>query len=144
MYRFIIFLVLPIFSFSQNRVDEQGRKQGKWIQTHENGKVRYEGSFLNDKPNGLFLYYTETGILKANIEYFNQGTSASARLYHPNGEVSAVGVYQNEQKDLLWKYYNEKGQLIRDENYNDGLLHGESILYYSNGVIFQNLTMKMV
>ena len=68
MYKIIILLFVSNIAFAQNLIDEQARKQGKWSQNYDNGQLRYEGSFLDDNPTGIFLYYTEGGILKANFE----------------------------------------------------------------------------
>ena len=80
----ILFFCFPLFCFSQNFIDENQYKQGKWIQKHPNGQLRYEGSFIDDKPTGIFNYYTEKGVLKANLEFFNDGNASSARLYYSN------------------------------------------------------------
>ena len=101
MFKIIICLFISAFALAQNVTDEKGRKQGKWSQNHDNGQLRYEGSFVDGNPSGIFLYYTERGVLKANLEYFNEGKSASARLYHSNGKIQAVGLYQNELKEQL-------------------------------------------
>ena len=137
MYKIIFFLLISIFSFAQNSTDELGRKQGKWSQKYDNGGLRYDGNFVDDKPTGIFLYYTKSGLLKANLEYFNEGESASARLYHSNRKVKAVGLYQNEQKEQLWKYYDFRENLIREENYKNGKLEGQTTLYYTDGNVLE-------
>ena len=103
----ILFICFPFFCFSQNLIDENQKKQGEWLQKHPNGKVRYEGSFVDDIPTGIFNHYNERGILKANLEYYNDGKASSARLYYANGQLSATGVYIGESKDQLWKYFNK-------------------------------------
>ena len=141
MYKIIILLFVSNIAFAQNLIDEhknmQRQKQGKWSQNHDNGQLRYEGSFLDDNPTGIFLYYTEGGILKANFEYFNGGKSASARFYHANGKVRAVGIYQNEMKEQLWKYYDTRENLLERENYKNGKLEGQTTLYYANGNVLE-------
>ena len=126
-------LLISLVSLAQNMTDVQGRKQGKWSQNHDNGQLRYEGIFVDDNPSGIFLYYTESGVLKADLEYFNEGESASARLYHANGKVQAVGLYLNELKEQLWKYYDNREKLVREENYKNGKLEGQTTLYYPDG-----------
>ena len=121
-------LFISVVSLAQNMTDVQGRKQGKWSQNHDNGQLRYEGSFEDDNPTGIFLYYTELGVLKANLEYFNYGKSASA-----------VGLYQNELKEQLWKYYDDKEKLIREENYKNGKLEGQTTLYYTDGNVLEKI-----
>ena len=140
MYKIIMCLFISALALAQNVTDEQGRKQGKWSQNHDNGQLRYEGSFVDDNPSGIFLYYTERGVLKANLEFFNEGESASARLYHANGKVQAVGLYQNELKEQLWKYYDKKEKLIREENYKIGKLEGQTTLYYPDGNVLEKST----
>ena len=132
-----MFLFVSVVVLSQNVTDDQGRKQGKWSQNYDNGQLRYEGSFIDDNPSGIFLYYSDRGILVANLEYFNEGKWASARLYHTNGKVQAVGLYQNEFKAQLWKYYDVKENLLREENYENGKLEGLTTLYYPDGNILQ-------
>ena len=140
MYKIIFFLLISISSFAQNSTDELGRKQGKWSQKYDNGGLRYDGNFVDDKPTGIFLYYTESGLLKANLEYFNEGESASARLYHSNRKVKAVGLYISEQKEQLWKYYDFRENLIREENYKNGMLEGLTTLFYRDGSVLEKTT----
>ena len=121
--------------FEEKRYENIGRGIGGGF--HDNGQLRYEGSFIDDNPSGIFLYYSDRGILEANLEYFNEGKSASAYLYYANGKVQAVGLYQNELKAQLWKYYDIKENLLREENYENGKLEGMTTLYYPDGNILE-------
>ena len=111
MYKIIICLFVSVAVLSQNVMMTKVENKASGHKIYDNGQLRYEGSFIDDNPSGIFLYYTERGVLKANLEYFNEGKSASARLYHSNGKVQAVGLYQNELKEQLWKYYDIKENL---------------------------------
>ena len=143
MYKIIFFLLISAITFAQNITDDLGHKQGKWSQNYDNGQLRYEGSFIDDKPSGIFLYYNERGLLKANLEYFNEGEYASARLYHSNNKVKAVGLYIHEQKEQLWKYYDTRENLIREENYKNGQLEGETTLFYVDGNVLDKTTYSV-
>ena len=55
-----------------NKTDNQGRRQGKWIDFHDNGKTRYTGEFKNNEPIGEFLYYSEDGTLIAKNNYLKK------------------------------------------------------------------------
>ncbi|GAH37310.1 unnamed protein product, partial [marine sediment metagenome] len=35
-----------------NQVDKNGLKQGYWKKYYDNGNIKYEGYFKNDKPTG--------------------------------------------------------------------------------------------
>ena len=127
-----LFIVpLLIFSQSQNQVDATGRKQGKWIKTYYNGKVRYIGQFSDDRPYGEFKYFYESGALHAVNEFSDDGVIAQSKMFHENGAPMAEGKYIRQKKEGLWRYYSDiDSSLIAEENYQKGILHGKSINYY--------------
>lgn len=118
-------------SLTQNVIDENGFKQGKWIKNYNYGGIRYEGSFVDDKPVGEFRYYYKDGKLKAVTLYTSKGDSAQTTSYHKNGKKMAEGVYYKQQKEGKWLYYSDiDGALISEENYDNGQLHGQLITFY--------------
>ena len=133
--RLFLLIIFPVVTLAQNILDEQGRKQGKWTKEYPNGELRYEGQFKNDVPVGIFKHYDQSGNITANLEYFNEGNSVAARLYHLNGKIQAIGLYSKQQKDSLWRYYNEKELLVSEETYRSGKLNGPSKTFYKNGKI---------
>ena len=128
----------PLLICAQNQIDSNGYKQGYWKQNHTNGKIRYEGNFVDDKPSGVFKYYDKKGLLKANLEYFDKGVRSSARLYFPDGTEKAIGLFVNEHKYGLWKFFNKDGQLISEEHYSKGVLDGDYKVFYANGQLLED------
>ena len=45
-------------------------KQGMWQKKYNNGNVRYEGFFKDNKETGLFRYFYEDGSLKLEKKFF--------------------------------------------------------------------------
>ncbi|MBN1650249.1 MAG: hypothetical protein JW857_02905, partial [Bacteroidales bacterium] len=81
----ITFFLLLNFCFSsslsaQNKVDENGLKQGKWTKYQNNKKV-YEGWFENDIPVGTFRYYYPNGHLKIETTFSDQGRLNRTKLF---------------------------------------------------------------
>ena len=112
-----------------NKTDKQGRRQGKWIDYHSNGHIRYQGQFKNNEPVGEFLYYSEDGVLFAKNKHLKNFVTES-EVYSPEGKVVARGNYVNKKKQDRWEYYSEEdGSLILVENYNNGYLVGKSVAY---------------
>ena len=112
-----------------NKTDKQGRRQGKWIDYHSNGQIRYQGQFKNNEPVGEFLYYSEDGSLFAKNKHLKNFVTES-EIYSPEGKVVAKGNYINKKKQDRWEYYSEEdGSLILVENYNNGYLVGKSVAY---------------
>ncbi|MEN8929016.1 MAG: hypothetical protein ABF242_10215 [Flavobacteriales bacterium] len=131
---FMLFLALFAGnSFAQdiNKKDAQGRKQGKWIKTYEGKKeILYKGTFKDDKATGLFVFYYETGKVKAKNTYFNDGYNSYASTYYPNGKLMSTGKYVNQKKDSTWVYLDEWGNYISKDNYRRGEKHGRCIVFY--------------
>jgi antitoxin component YwqK of YwqJK toxin-antitoxin module len=118
-------------AFSQNKTDNNGLKQGKWVKNYDYGGIRYEGQFEDNKPVGEFRYYYKNGNLKATTFYKAFGDSAQTISYHKNGKKMAEGVYFKQQKEGKWLYYSDiDSALISEENYKNGQLHGRVITFY--------------
>lgn len=128
----VLILLVGLASFSQNKTDDQGRKQGVWKKGYKNSTVfRYVGQFKNDKPYGEFTYYYESGNIQSKIKFQKNGTVAYNVMYHESsGYVMAKGKYLNEAKDSLWLYYDNKGQLKSQETFKKGKLDGQRVVYY--------------
>lgn len=113
-----------------NKTDNHGRRQGKWIDFHDNGKIRYTGEFKNNEPVGEFLYYSEDGTLFAKNKHIKKTHICESEIYSPEGNIIAKGKYCDKKKIDKWEYFSEKnGALILVENYENGKIIGKSIAY---------------
>lgn len=117
-----------------NQTDKNGKKQGTWVKTYENGQERYRGQFLNDIPVGTFFYYDEDGNKTLELTYLNEdGEKAKAQFFHLNGTVMGQGMYRNKMKNGTWKYFDDQSVLSSEDEYMSGKLHGASKVYFLNG-----------
>src|SRR3989304_8614934 len=98
-------LVLSAQNTGINQVDATGKKQGKWIKYYNNGVIKYEGTFINDKPTGLLKRYYSTGVLRAAMNFTGDNES-KAVLYYENKNIAAEGNYINSKKDSTWVFYS--------------------------------------
>ena len=140
LYPFIasFLLIIPVIGFSQqiNHIDNNGLKQGLWEKRYNTGVVRYKGTFKNDIPEGIFLYYYPSAELRLEKEFF-QDNQAAAHFFYRNGGLKASGLYINEQKDSTWNYFNRDSVLILSEVYKQGKLNAKSIIYYDDGKVYE-------
>ncbi len=128
---FFGFISLPSLAQEYNKTDSEGRKQGKWIKTYEGKKdILYKGSFKDDRPVGLFVFYYENGKVKAKNTYFNDGYNSYASTYHENGKLMSTGKYVNQKKDSTWVYLDQYGNYISKDTYQNGKKHGRCIVFY--------------
>lgn len=138
-----------------NQVDRMGLKQGPWKEFHPTGKVKWEGSFVDDRKQGIFKEYDAKGNLKEMVKYDAGEVDAGAqdkltvdikRTFHPNGRVSSLGSYSKSgKKEGLFKEFAVDGsvsgakiysgdRLISEGLVNDvGALEGPWVEYFSTG-----------
>lgn len=136
----IIFLLITViipftFLYAQgtiNQTDANGQKQGHWIGKFPNGTIRYEGSFVDDKPVGDWKRFHENGKIKASLHHIPNTEKVSAELFDSNAVRYAKGNYNATLKDSTWNYYNNQ-ILVGQENFSNGLKSGKSSTYYQNG-----------
>lgn len=128
LFHIFIFLIFSFSIFAQNepvnRMDSQGRKQGLWKKVDDQGKLVYEGRFVNNVPTGEFRYYHETGELKSISNFLNGVHKVKTTMFHPNGKSASEGIFVDQIKDGEWKYWDTDGTLIAVENYKLGIKEG--------------------
>ncbi len=149
MRAFLIFTLILIFNvntFAQpnvNKTDSQGRKTGKWLDYHANGKKRYEGTFREGYEIGTFRYYNGLGQLVSELMYSQKGAYADAKMFYNNGIVKAEGRFHNRKKDGVWKYYSRNPHiLMKEESYKDGAKDGSWRIYYTHGQLSSEVIWK--
>ena len=133
----ILLLTTPALLFAQNVTDAKGLKQGEWQKKDAEGRLLYEGSFKDNVPQGVFKYYYETGKVRSQLTYAQDGKSATAINFHPNGKKMAEGMYVNTKKDGHWKYFNDLETPSADEYYDKGTSVGVWKTYYDDGKLLE-------
>jgi antitoxin component YwqK of YwqJK toxin-antitoxin module len=147
---FIVCLLVSSLLFGQppkaeNKTDAQGKKQGYWEKIDPaTKKVIYKGTFKDDKPHGLFIYYyVGTDSLRTKSEFRQDGKVAYVQMFHlVSGKIQARGKYIGEQKDSVWNFYDEKGNILSTEGYTNGKKHGVSKIFFPEGKLSEEKIYK--
>jgi antitoxin component YwqK of YwqJK toxin-antitoxin module len=138
-----------------NKLDAMGLRQGPWKEFHPSGKVKWEGSFVDDRRQGIFKEYDDKGNLKDMVKYDGGQVDIRAqetltvdikRTFHPNGKVASIGSYSRSGKrEGLFKEFAMDGnisgakiymgdQLVSEGMVNEvGALEGPWVEYYADG-----------
>jgi len=106
---------------------------GKGKKYNPNGKIEYEGDFINGKFEGNGKYIFDDG------EYYegqwkNGLRSGKGIHYYSNGNIKYEGHYYNDKYEGNGKYINEDGESYEGQ-WKNGFINGKGIYYYSNGNI---------
>ncbi len=147
VYSCIVMLLFSATLFAQNvgqhgdtqlnYKDINGKKQGAWEKKHYNGKLKYKGFFLNDKPIGDFWRYDTHGIMTVHMVFDSIGLTAKATFYHDGKRVAVTGAYYDKKKDGIWKYYDADGTIYLQESFNKGVKDGRFLQYNKDSVIIE-------
>lgn len=120
-----------------NRRDSKGLKQGKWKTFFDNGLVKTDGVYKDDKRNGYFKEYDETGQLLwvkkfiDDVEQIEVPELTSLSLvtdYYPSGKVKTVGSYNGNVPEGIRREYSEEGTITASYVFNKGNMVGEGII----------------
>ncbi len=120
-----------------NRVDKRGLKQGRWKYFYDNGSVKTEGIYRDDKKNGYFKEYDEKGMLVNIAKYVNdelqQETPELVKLdvrtdYYPNGKPKTVASYKGDVPQGVRREYDSTGKVIAAYTFNKGKMISEGII----------------
>jgi uncharacterized protein len=128
-----------------NRFDDNGLKQGRWMEFYSNGNKKTEYFYFNGVLNGLYKEFDINGKLLLEKKYVNgelyvpkpedeiKLKSEIKKSFFPSGEVQYEGAFVGETPVGIHKEYNLKGEVVIAKEYNvDGDLFGEG-LFDANG-----------
>lgn len=119
-----------------NRTDKFGLRQGSWKYFWNNGNLKLEAQYLNDKKHGFFKHYDENGdfLYVEKYEYDNlvQDAKETKQLerrqtYHSNGQVALSATYFNGRPEGIRRDFDSTGKIVNGYLYDDGWLRYEGI-----------------
>lgn len=135
----------PLDEEHRNKIDDAGKKWGKWKYFSRNGYIILEITFEDNKKNGKYVRYNGvTGKMIEQGNYLNGVKNGSYTKWFSNGLKRVEGTYSKGHKDSIWNYYfkNGTGSLRISGKFNNGKKDGNWIFYDKNGniknkIIFQ-------
>ena len=137
-----------------NRKDVEGNKQGVWKEFHDNGKVKKEEFYRDDKVNGITKEYNNQGQLQT-LQKFEEGElikdaqevefAEFYKEFYEDGSLKTIGAIVNGKKIGIFREFDKQGNLLNctvykyDEKLAEGIVdtsgfyQGEWRFYYPSG-----------
>ena len=112
---------------------KNGIRQGKGILYDQNGNIKYEGEFVNDKFEGNGKYIWENGEYYIGQLVFDL-KCGKGKLYDKNNRIKYDGEFANDFFEGKGKYNLENDEYYIGQG-SKGYKNGQGILYYKNGTI---------
>ena len=72
-----------------------GMRNGEWKYFYDDGKLAFQGSFIDDNPNGRHIWYWPDGKKKDEGEFINGMKTGDWIQYNQDGTTFLVISYQN-------------------------------------------------
>lgn len=122
----------------RNKLDDLGKKWGKWQFYSRNGTLILEITYKDNKRNGEFVRYN--GISAKMLEkgaYINDLKNGTFTKWFSNGNKRVEGSYRKGLKTGMWSYYykNTPGIIRINGEFENGKKHGKWVFYDKNGTI---------
>ena len=125
-----------------NQKDSQGRKHGTWKKNHENGKLRYVGTFDHGKEVGTFRFYFDDGDIRAINKFRGNTGICYSYQFGSDSVLAAEGKYIDSKRDSIWTFYDIDGNVVARESFKNDVRNGLSETYYPNGRVAESVTYK--
>jgi TonB family protein len=98
-------------------------KQGYFVYYYENGQKEHEGNYVNNKKEGEWKFWSQTGEVRMIGSYDSLSHKQGLwKSWYSNGNCNFEGNFLNDVEDKEWKYYFENGSISAKEIYNQGKL----------------------
>lgn len=143
------------------KVDAGGKpmRHGPYFKFHSNGQKAVQGTFVNGKANGLFVFWLPDGskaeekgyqngqlsgvYVKYGKEnqkviegrYFNGKKNGKFSYWGKAGRLKQEASFRENIKDGVWTTFNKDGQPRSRFTYKAGKKEGKAELFYSNGSV---------
>lgn len=125
-----------------NKKDDQGRKQGFWqIKGYMGNDPSYgaeniveEGTYVDDKKEGLWKKYYPTGTLKSEITYINNRPNGPYSVFYPSGQLEEKGNWSRNKNTGEFNRFYKNGEPQQEFFFDDtGLRNGVQRYFHENG-----------
>lgn len=119
-----------------NHTDQLGQKQGNWKFFWENGNIKLEGHYTNDKKDGFFKEYDENGnflaVFRYHLDELVEDAKETKKLdkkvtYFSNGQVAIEATYFRDKPEGIRREYDSAGNIVQGYIFSDGILKNRGI-----------------
>ena len=108
------------------------------ITYHDNGKIKYDVIYKDNKLDGIAMTYDDTGTLINRSNYFNNQLHCEWIDYYPSGNIQHVINYSFNLKNGVEIWYYESGNIKSKIVYKNDKILIDIIRWNDNGEIISD------
>ena len=110
---------------SEGVVNEAGNRNGSWKDLYEDGSLKAEGQYIENRRTGVWRFYNRAGAVEQTGNFNNDRPDGIWKWYYPDGSLLREEEYFQGQRDGAFVEYSPEGEIIASGNYTDGEKNGE-------------------
>ena len=112
---------------------KNGKLNGKWIETYNNGIITEIGNYSQDKKNGKWEGWFKTGNKRYESTYSNGNKSGVYQEWDITGKVIKNIIYSSGKRIQEYEVVRD-GNGYMEINKKNGFLSGQWIKWYAHGI----------
>ncbi len=140
----------PVKEFDENgtirleAVYQDNKPKGEIVRYDENGQVLSRESYQHGHLNGAAHYYSHSqqGKMTVDANYKNAALDGAWRCSLDDGRPFITASYQNGKLQGLYTLFYKNGNTNVQENYENGKLNGERKIYFPDGHLWYQENYK--
>ncbi len=119
-----------------------GKKDGIYRISYDNGKIQEESFYKNDKKNGTCKWYNKSGHLVAEYNYKEGNFDGTQKTYYDTDTLQSIKSYSNNQLSGIYKDFYSDGKVRESGNYINGNKDGVWNEYDESGKLAKTTKYK--
>jgi antitoxin component YwqK of YwqJK toxin-antitoxin module len=113
---------------SEGFLTEDGKKEGHWKNLYENGEIRSEGIFKNNRQVGEWKFFFNGGVAEQIGNFSNGLFDGEWKWFYKSGKPLREEEYIRGKRDGKYLEFSESGDTIANGHFIEGEMDGEWVL----------------
>jgi uncharacterized protein len=109
---------------SQGIVNDDGTREGKWNYFFENGEIKSEGLYKNNRQSGEWKFLFKGGKPEQVGKFENGFFSGEWSWFYPNGSKLRIESFTQGKREGKFIEFSEKGDTTTFGSYTEGEMNG--------------------
>jgi antitoxin component YwqK of YwqJK toxin-antitoxin module len=124
------------------------KKEGTWFYFYETGELKQEIEYENGIEHGAYKFFGKDGTLLISSTQFNGLLDGEWREYYENGQLKEIGQYKKNEYYPIDFWDQEGNQLLKNgtgkkiEEYGTGALVDIYEQYYNNSKFIKEVKIQ--
>lgn len=106
------------------------------------GTVVSQGYMKANAREGVWRFYSSTGLITSLEEYRNGKKNGSSLKFGPGTQITVDATYKDDSLNGQKTTFGNNSKIRSIENYKNGVLHGNRKAYYEDGKLQEDCTFK--